>query len=267
MKAMNRGASSNDTLGRLAVLVVDDHRINREWLHAGLRHRVARIALADSGEAAIERCRQEAFDVVLMDLHLPGMDGRATADSIRDLDRCSSRTRLIAVTADAREPTRGGLLASGFDACLNKPIGLESIATCIERLFTDERPDHAPPIDPDGPELVDHERARRRANGDGELARRLQDMLADEIQARRPELERHLRQADWTGAADLLHQWIGACGYAGAERLARDCASLRDALQHAGRAEACVRFLRTAEATRTRLRDHRPDGRRRLSPG
>jgi two-component system sensor histidine kinase BarA len=259
MKNMDRAASPNDLLASLDVLVVDDQRLNREWLHAGLRHRVAKIALAASGEEALERCRQEAFDVVLMDLHLPGMDGRATADSICDLTTHPSRPRLIAVTADARESTREQLLGVGFDACLSKPVGLDTVAGAIERLFAAEGPHDSPPTDPDSPELIDHERARRAANGDSALVDRLQFMLANEIRARRPDIERCLLQADAAGAAEVLHQWIGACGYAGAERLAQDCAELRDALAGENslcRAEACVRFLRTAEGTRSRLEAH-----------
>ncbi|NBB92428.1 MAG: response regulator [Gammaproteobacteria bacterium] len=252
------GQPSRFSIDTLALLVVDDHRINREFLNTGLSRLVRRVVLVEDGPGAIERCRQEDFDVILMDLHMPRMDGLATANRIRDLDGRSAHAQIVALTADARPEERLRLLEAGFDGYLNKPITIADLVAAIEALYDP----HSAGIDhgrqPAAPtRLIDRTRALAAANNDAELAARLQDMLARELDEKLPELDRMIVDGDYERAAELLHQWAGAGGYAGATRMTQACRMLRQRLLSgldSSPGTNYLNFLRIAHATRQTLR-------------
>lgn len=256
MTAMENGPSRY-SVNSLRVLVVDDHRINREFLGTGLNRIVRRVVLAEDGPRAIELCTREDFDVVLMDLHMPRMDGLATANRIRDLDRPSARAQIVALTADARPEERSRLLEAGFDDYLNKPINIPDLVTAIEALFNPDvrRSRQEQPAAPT--QLIDRGRALAAANGDTELAARLQGMLSRELDEKLPELDRMMAIGDYRQAAELLHQWAGAGGYAGAVRMTQACRMLRQRLLSgldSSPGTSYLNFLRIAHATRQTLR-------------
>lgn len=255
---MNDSQSSSSTVETLRVLVVDDHDINREFLQAGLRRLVARVALAEDGASAIRLCRKEDFDVILMDLHMPRLDGLATANRIRDLESHSAHARMVALTADARPEERARLLEAGFDDYLNKPITLPALISAIEALFDPAAQLPTGTSRPIAPtQLIDRERALEAANGDSALATRLQDMLAAELDDKLPELDRMIAEGRTEPAAELLHQWAGAGGYAGATRMTQACQMLRQRLLaglDSSPGTTYANFLRIAHATRQTLK-------------
>lgn len=253
---MEAGASRY-AIDSLRVLVVDDHRINREFLGTGLSRVVGHVALAEGGAAAIDLCEREDFDVILMDLHMPRMDGLATANRIRDLERRSAHAQIVALTADARPEERLRLLEAGFDDYLNKPISIPDLVGAIEALFNPgvERAPRGQPAAPT--QLVDRDRALAAANGDAELAARLQDMLCRELDEKLPRLDGMMAQRRYDEAAELLHQWAGAGGYAGAMRMTQACRMLRQRLLSeldSSPGTSYLNFLRIAHATRQTLR-------------
>lgn len=239
------------------MLVVDDHRINREFLGTGLSRVAGRVELAEDGPGAIELCEREDFDVILMDLHMPRMDGLATANRIRDLNGHSAHAQMVALTADARPEERLRLLEAGFDDYLNKPISIPDLVEAIEALFNPgaRRTPQELPAAPT--QLIDRTRALAAANGEAELATRLQDMLSNELDEKLPELDRMIATRNYSEAAELLHQWAGAGGYAGATRMTQACRMLRQRLlsgMDSSPGTAYLNFLRIAHATRQALR-------------
>lgn len=247
------------SLETLRILVVDDHQINREFLDTGLSRMVDKVGLAADGPEAIKRCAHEDFDVILMDLHMPRLDGLATAHRIRDLETPSAHARIVALTADARPEERVRLLEAGFDEYLNKPITIPDLISAIEALFNPgagRAPQPRRPIAPT--QLIDRERALAAANGDTDLATRLQDMLAAELDEKMPKLDRMIAERQYEQAADLLHQWAGAGGYAGAVRMTHACRMLRQRLLaglDSSPGTTYLNFLRIAHATRQTLRN------------
>ncbi|MGY6553219.1 MAG: response regulator [Wenzhouxiangella sp.] len=250
--------SAESKLRELAVLVVDDHRINREFLSAGLRDSVARLDLAADGASAIDYCRERVYDVILMDLHMPQMDGMATAHRIRDLDGPSARARIVALTADTRPEVRSRLLTGGFDAFLNKPLSITELKDTIWELFVPARarPVRVPkPISGSEP-LIDAQRALSNAGDKPQAAAELGAMLSLELTQKLQLLDQMLKQQRIDDAGALLHQWTGAAGFAGAVRFSRSCAALRRELLEPASSSpgtAYMHFLRVAHATRQAL--------------
>ncbi len=251
-------ASVDSTLSPLAVLAVDDHAINREFLRAGLGDSVARLDVVDSGPAAIECCRRRVYDVILMDLHMPQMDGLATIHRIRDLDTHSARTRMVILTADARPEERMRLLAEGFDAYLNKPLSIIELKRALWGLFAPAQAhstrteSHQTGSEP----LIDPDRVDAVALGNPDTAADLGRMLSRELEQKLPLLDQMLAERQIDQAAALLHQWTGAGGFAGALRFSRECGILRRRLLDPATSStgaAYLQFLRIAHATRQAL--------------
>ena len=88
---------------------------------------------ASNGSEALERLAREAFDVVLMDVHMPEMDGlEATRQIRRDLPQ-NRQPRIIAMTASAFAEDRADCLKAGMDDFISKPMNLEKLAEALRQ--------------------------------------------------------------------------------------------------------------------------------------
>jgi len=247
---------------RLSVLAVDDHQINRDFIQAALAPAVASLELAGSGFEAIERCRESAFDIVLMDLHMPDMDGLSAWERIRDEAVDGLSTRVIALTADSRPEERERLRNAGFHGFLSKPVAPGLLLLTIRRVaagrdgFTEiQNPAERRAL------LLDDARAAR-ACGSPSRARQMQTALVTEIDDSLQALDDAISTGRFEEAAERLHQWAGASGYSGATRLEQACASLEASLRRdldSSPGNLYLNLLRTIESTRQSIRASRPD--------
>ncbi|NDY94475.1 response regulator [Wenzhouxiangella limi] len=246
-------SSADKILGRLSVLVVDDHDINREFLHAGLSGVVGEVAAAEDGRAAVALCQRRRFDVVLMDLHMPHMDGLIACQSIRQSESPSQNATILMLTADARPEERARLLDQGVDGYLNKPITIpQLLAAILEQVAPGVEAHALPQTRLEETRLIAPEQALDAANGDPALVARMSRLFAAELSEKLPELDAMIGSGEHARAAELLHQWRGACGFAGAARLHQVCGDLRQCLlqpNEPSAGSAYVEFLRTAQAT------------------
>ncbi len=104
------------------VLVVDDHVVNRRAIELVLQSFGIQPTLAESGERALELLRSEVFDVMLMDVYMPGMDGRDATRHLRATDGPNRDIPVIAVTASATPKDWEACHAAGMNAHVAKPI-------------------------------------------------------------------------------------------------------------------------------------------------
>lgn len=108
------------------VLVVDDHRLNRMVASEMLKKWGAKVDLAENGKEAVQACLSEKFDLVLMDLQMPEMDGfEATAKILQELGNAAPP--IIAVTASASEQDRMDILRAGMCEHVIKPFKKETL--------------------------------------------------------------------------------------------------------------------------------------------
>ena len=114
----------------LAVLLVDDDPVNRDVGAALLRRLGHRPTVAADGETALALARGVSFDAVLMDLHMPGIDGFEAAKLIDALS-ADRKPRIIAVTADVSERSRERIANSGFTTIVSKPILLDALRRAL----------------------------------------------------------------------------------------------------------------------------------------
>jgi CheY-like chemotaxis protein len=118
--------------GRLpSVLVVDDMETNRFLLEVFLTRNGFKPTLAASGEEAIRLAAAGHFDAILMDLHMPGLDGFTATQRIRAAEPPGHRTPIIALTASVAKGTREKCLAAGMDEYLAKPLDLRKFRALL----------------------------------------------------------------------------------------------------------------------------------------
>jgi len=119
-------------LAGLDLLVVDDVPVNRRLLRALLATEGHRITEAPGGDAALAALAERRFDAVLLDLHMPGMDGFAVTRTIRSRVGGAAVT-IVAVSADVMPETVQACLAAGMDAVLAKPVDRAMLLTVLAR--------------------------------------------------------------------------------------------------------------------------------------
>jgi two-component system, sensor histidine kinase len=118
----------------LRILGVDDHPINRRLMLAYLGKGPHWVRVAEDGPAALAALDSESFDVVLMDIEMPGMDGPACLQRIRARPDAMARVPVVAVTAHAMAGDRERYLAAGFDDYLAKPMTRTDLEDVLQRV-------------------------------------------------------------------------------------------------------------------------------------
>ncbi len=128
------------------VLVVDDSPVNRMLSEAQLGRLGYDAVLVPSGFAALEHLAAHQVDAVLMDWHMPEMDGLETTRRIREAEADGHRTPIIAVTASAMSGDRERCLDAGMDDYLAKPISIETLSASLQTWIGDhDRPEDDSP--------------------------------------------------------------------------------------------------------------------------
>ena len=118
----------------LRVLVAEDNEINALLTRTLLEHAGHSVEIVGNGEAAVAALGKDGtppYDVILMDLHMPGMDGFAATAHIRDLHPEAARLPIIALTANALSEDRQACLDAGMDDYLSKPVSHGALAATL----------------------------------------------------------------------------------------------------------------------------------------
>ncbi len=113
------------------VLVVEDHPVNRMILEAWMGSAGHRTSTAENGQLAVDLARSQRFDLIIMDVNMPVMDGLTATRLIREGKGVNTETPIVVLSASARNEDHEAGLAAGADAYLNKPIDFRSLAELI----------------------------------------------------------------------------------------------------------------------------------------
>lgn len=118
---------------RAHVLVAEDNPVNQRIMMAALQKLGCTFLIVENGDAAVEAAGGGAFDLVLMDCHMPNMDGFEATRRIRQLPGLMAKTPIIAVTAAVFEEDTRRARAAGMDDILSKPFTRDQIAVLLAR--------------------------------------------------------------------------------------------------------------------------------------
>ncbi|MEO1240566.1 MAG: ATP-binding protein [Pseudomonadota bacterium] len=120
--------------GPLKILVAEDNIVNQQIMEAFLRMAGHTAKVVNNGEEAVAAVQEAAFDIILMDVQMPVMDGVAAAKAIRALASSISDIPIIAVTANAMADDRETYLACGMNDYLSKPVQSAALFEVINRV-------------------------------------------------------------------------------------------------------------------------------------
>ncbi|UJX41975.1 PAS domain S-box protein [Desulfovibrio sp. JY] len=177
----------------LRVLVAEDNPVNIKLMSIHLKKLGHEAVVATSGEAALSLLSAGRFDLVLMDVEMPSMDGLTAARAIRSGGTATEpidqkNIPIIAVTAHVTPEARQACVAAGMDDYVGKPVNLDELAHTIDRLASRAGPpdrDMAAGQVPNGPQgVLDVEWALRRLGIDRELFTPILDTSLGEFQSR-----------------------------------------------------------------------------------
>lgn len=117
------------------VLIADDNAVNRDVVTGMLEILQCETAIARDGYEAIERCQQDAFDLVFMDCQMPGLDGYSATRAIRSLEskKGGARIPIVALTASALYEAEEKCIEAGMDDYLSKPFSLNSLKEMLRK--------------------------------------------------------------------------------------------------------------------------------------
>ena len=120
--------------GQLCVLLVEDNPANQKLATYILQDRGHKVEVAGDGQEAVRLTEQKPYDVILMDVQMPGMNGLEATAVIRKRERGGSRVPIIAMTAHAMQEDRERCLAAGMDGYISKPINAQAMIGLVESL-------------------------------------------------------------------------------------------------------------------------------------
>jgi signal transduction histidine kinase/CheY-like chemotaxis protein/HPt (histidine-containing phosphotransfer) domain-containing protein len=240
---------------RLNVLVVDDSEVNRKVATAYLRKAGHAAIEAHDGVDAVRLVAALEFDVVLMDMRMPGMDGLEATRRIRALDGPRAQVPIVAVTANALDQHAEECRRTGMSQHLAKPFTQAELIAVVKRATA-----HQAHASCDAPQTIDLDSIAELALCmDPDAIHGLLDSLSQRIEALLRRLDEPTPFAAPQTLADLAHELAGGAGTLGFSRLSMIAARFQTAIvvdaTEAGRMVAEMR--REAEAALVALRHRR----------
>jgi CheY-like chemotaxis protein len=116
----------------LKILVVDDDALGRQLMHLILTREGHRVEVAANGVEALEAVKQDPFDIVFMDLHMPEMDGMEASRKIRAWEKGDARTFIVALTASYLPEIGEALFEAGMDNYISKPLDVAQVQRLLK---------------------------------------------------------------------------------------------------------------------------------------
>jgi two-component system sensor histidine kinase BarA len=210
------------------VLLVEDEPVNAAVAEGYLAVLGCTSVWVKDGAEAVARSAAERFDLILMDLSMPVMDGFATASLIRERGGAGGRVPIVALTAHDATTYKDACLNAGMDDLLCKPYTLEACAQVVRRWTKRD----GAPLHPrsDSPAIVDADVVeglrRLRAGGPHDLYSKLVDLFQVGSTQTLQQLAVALQKSDWVAAAALCHKLAPSAANVGAMAFARDVRAL-----------------------------------------
>jgi CheY-like chemotaxis protein len=207
------------TFDGLRVLLAEDNAVNQKLAVGVLTKLGCHVTVAENGRQAVAACEAQGFDVVLMDVQMPEMDGLEATETVRQREQASGRhTRIIAMTAHAMTGDRERCLAAGMDDYLSKPVRIRELSEKLaEVLHVDEAEEEAAKSaaarDP-----VDWADALEAAGGDRKLLQLVIDTFFEESATMRQQIRAGLHLHDAALLRKSAHTLKGALLTVGARR-------------------------------------------------
>jgi len=196
------------------VLLAEDNAINQRLTVRLLERRGHTVTVVQDGTEALAALRRQTFDVVLMDIQMPYMDGLETTQAIRTREQnTATHVPIVAMTAHAMQGDRERCLAVGMDGYVTKPLRPTELFEIIARVTAPASSMPGTPTVPEeGQDILDRKTLWERVAGDAELLREIIELFLADCPERLMELHEALTHQDCTALAQAAHRLKGALG-------------------------------------------------------
>jgi CheY-like chemotaxis protein len=261
-------ALSAAVCARLHILLVEDNPANRKLARYILEDRGHIVEIAGDGQEAIRLAERNRYDVILMDVQMPGMDGLEATAAIRKREAGGRRVPILAMTAHAMRGDRERCLAAGMDGYLSKPIHAQEMIGLVESLARGAAPAEAAATAAPAEKLpevtavvFDPEEAVKRCYNNQEILRQMASFFLDEVENVFPQMRAALERGDLVQVGRLGHRIKGTIVYLGAERARQAALRVERFCKSSGAIESEARdavgaLEQECETLRTALAEH-----------
>ncbi len=214
------------------ILVADDNLVNRKVALGQLRQLGYSAEAVASGLEVLEALEKRAYDLILLDCQMPGMDGYEVTAEIRRREGSDKHTPIIAVTAHAMEEARNKCLEAGMDDYISKPVKIEALAAVLDRWDPAATGPAAAPANKSpakGPAMKLLESMRKFAGTvDPKLIVEVINLFLEDAPMRLEAMRAALTAGDAAAIGKTAHALKGGCHYVAATRMADLCNKLED---------------------------------------
>ena len=242
---------------RLAILVVDDDELSRRMMKLLLSREGHMVEVAASGMEAFEAIKSQKFDIVFMDLQMPGMDGIETSQKIRKWENGGPRTFIVALTASYLPEQGQELFEAGMDNYLSKPFELEHIQRMLKYrseaiLSAEAQVEVFQPEEISIHEVLDFQKGVQRIGGDIDAFWELLDGFIQELPEKLDAMQQYYADGDLDKLSRAAHNMKGVTANLGILQLS-EYADRLDKQSSAGYTHLIEKSLKDIQATGGRL--------------
>ncbi|MFP4379141.1 MAG: response regulator [Candidatus Sumerlaeia bacterium] len=234
----------------LNILLAEDNKVNQRLAIRMLEKQNHKVALAENGREAVDLWSRDVYDLVLMDVQMPEMDGFEATNAIRQSEKMTNEhIPIIAMTAHAMSGYRERCLASGMDGYVSKPIRQNLLLTTIKQVLDEVRAnskqkeqeantgtgkvlkeDKKQEVDP---EILDIHTALQSMDGDLDLLQEMQNLFVEEAPGSLQLIDKYIDERDYPRLANVAHSLLGAAGNIGAGKIQEVARALEKAAKQA----------------------------------
>lgn len=204
-------------------LLAEDNAVNQRLFLAMLERAGISAQLARTGVEAVSMAAAQDFDLIIMDVQMPEMDGLEAASAIRHAERASGRhVPIIAITAHAMPADRDLCFAAGMDSYLSKPVRMEVLLDEVHALLSRVPPSGTMEETAQSPDrmmpTIDYAQALDRVGGDRELLAEMAMLFLDEFPRLLAEANAGIENSNLAAASGAAHQLKGLLAQFGSEK-------------------------------------------------
>jgi two-component system, sensor histidine kinase and response regulator len=201
--------SIRESKAKLRILLAEDNLVNQKLAVRILEKMGHTVSIAVNGKKAVEYQNNELFDLILMDVQMPEMDGLEATKAIREREKgTNSRVPILAMTAYAMKDDKEKCLEAGMDGYVSKPINTQELFETIENLLG--VPNLAPQHANGAEQVLDKAQILDRMGGDKELLREVMTLFLDDGPKLLEQMSDAIRQGDADGLQKAAHALKGA---------------------------------------------------------
>lgn len=189
------------------LLIAEDNPVNRMLLNSLLSEHT-NIETVDNGEEAVKACQSKRYNVILLDLQMPKINGLDAARLIRQESMLNKQTPIVVISANSSDLNKERLEKSGVDLCLQKPIDEKQLLNHLLLFLKKSKP-----------AAIDWQLCVQKVSGNQALAEEFLARFVDELHKNREEFLQLLHDKNIKGLESAAHKLHGACCFCGVPHL------------------------------------------------